>query len=242
MEICSNCLKKKPREYLFCPFCGFSAAKIGLKKCSEGHIMYETWKTCSFCARIENLGKSLIDPKTQVLGGTATEVLDAAEPDAEKKAGVPDDRTVLESDIDDKTRLETMSGSGMPLDQTVMESEAERTIVDEGIMEPPPLQPFFAWLVLLGEDGKPVHDVRLTREKSVIGKGMDADIRLNDDFASKLHAVIHFEEERFFISDLGSTNHTWLNGKKIIKEELQDGDFIRIGHQEMVFKYVRRKL
>lgn len=233
MEICANCLKKKPQEYLFCPFCGFSAARIGLKKCSEGHIMYETWKTCSFCARIENLGKSMIDPKTQILGGATTEVLDA---------GVPDDRTVLESDIDDKTRLETMSTPGMTLDKTVMESETERTIVDEGIMEPPPLQPFFAWLVLLGEDGKPVHDVRLTREKSVIGKGMDADIRLNDDFASKLHSVIHFEEERFFISDLGSTNHTWLNGKKIIKEELQDGDFIRIGHQETVFKYVRRKL
>jgi hypothetical protein len=204
--------------------------------------MYETWKTCPFCARIEDLGKSLIDPKTRVQGGTATEVLDAANPDAGKKAGVPDDRTVLESDIDDKTRLETMSGPGMPLDPTVMESEAERTIFDEGIMGPPPLQPFFAWLVLLGEDGKPVHDVRLTREKSVIGKGMDADIRLNDDFASKLHAVIHFEDGQFFISDLGSTNHTWLNGKKIIKEELQDGDFFRIGHQEMVFKHVRRKL
>ena len=142
MEICCNCLKKKPQEYPFCPFCGFSAARTGLKKCSEGHIMYETWKTCSFCAQIENLGKSMIDPKTRVPGGTATEILDAADPDAVKKAGVPDDRTVLESDMDDKTRLETMSGSGMPLDRTVMESEAERTIVDEGIMGPLPLQPF----------------------------------------------------------------------------------------------------
>jgi hypothetical protein len=242
MEICSNCLKKKPQDYPFCPFCGFSATRTGLKKCSEGHIIYETWKTCSFCAQIENLGKSIIDLRTQVVGGMKTEVLNAADPDAVKKAGVSDRSKVLENCIDDKTRLETMSMPGMTLDKTVMESEAEKTVVDEGIMEAPPLQPFFAWLVLLSEDGKPVHDIRLTREKSVIGKGTDADIRLNDDFASKLHAVIHFEEERFFISDLGSTNHTWLNGKKIIKEELQDGDFIRIGHQETIFKHVRRKL
>ena len=199
--------------------------------------MYETWKTCPFCARIENLGKSLIDIESrEPLTGTATEVLGSGRVN---NGGVPDDQTVLEGDPDDKTRLETMTG--MPLDKTVLESDPEKTILDEAL-EPPPFQPFFAWLVFLGEDGKPIHDIRLTRQKSVIGKGADADIRLNDDFASKLHAVIHFDEGQFFISDLGSTNHTWLNEKKIIKEELKDGDLLGIGHQKMIFKHVRRKL
>jgi pSer/pThr/pTyr-binding forkhead associated (FHA) protein len=87
-----------------------------------------------------------------------------------------------------------------------------------------------------------LQDIRLTRQKTVIGKSADADIQLNDQYASKLHAVIHFEEGKFFISDLGSSNHTRVNGEKILNQELKDGDKIMIGHQNIIFKRVRRNL
>ena len=259
MEICSNCFKKSSQAYPFCPFCGYPNIDIGLKRCTKGHIIYETYKNCPYCHHMENLGKSLINRDVaEDTEGTGTEILhaktsirnpgDTPQKRREiKKQEPPDDKTVFESDsddktvlegeTDDKTRVETMMGYP---DKTVMENETDKTILDEGIGEP--LPPFFAWLVFIDEEEKPLHDIRLTRQKTVIGKSADSDIQLNDQFASKLHAVIHFEEGNFFISDLGSSNHTWLNEKKIMKEELKDGDKIMIGHQNIIFKRVRRNL
>lgn len=259
MEICSNCFKKSSQASPFCPYCGYPNIAIGLKRCATGHIIYETYKNCPFCHHLENLGKSLVNqPAGENTEGTRTEIIEAKtnnkNPDDTrqkaweiKKQESPDDKTVFESDTndktvlegdtDDKTRMETMTGYA---DETLMEDEDDKTILDEGKGESLPL--FFAWLVYIDEENKPLNDVRLIRQKTVIGKSADADIQLNDQFASKLHAVIHFEEGKFFISDLGSSNHTWLNEKKIMNEELNDGDKIRVGHQNIIFKRVRRNL
>jgi hypothetical protein len=269
MEICSNCFKKPTHAFPFCPYCGYPNIDIGFKRCTKGHIIYETYKNCPYCHHMENLGKSLINrDAAEDTEGTRTEIIEAntniknpgdtpqKETEIKKQESTDDKtlfetgtgyKTVFESDTDDKTVLEDETGcktrvetmTGYP-DKTVMEDEADKTILDEEKGEPPP--PFFAWLVYIDEEDKPLQDIRLTRQKTVIGKSADADIPLNDQFASKLHAVIHFEEGKFFISDLGSSNHTWLNEKKIMNEELKDGDKIRVGHQNIIFKRVRRNL
>ena len=235
MEICSNCFKKSLQPSPFCAYCGYPNIDIGLKRCSKGHIIYETYKNCPFCHHLENLGKSLLNPLVEPgedPQGIRTEILEA-----KTNINNPDDKTVFEDETVDKTRVETMTGYP---DKTVLEDEADKTILEKDKGEPPP--PFFAWLVYIDEQDKPVQDIRLTRQKTVMGKSADADIQLNDPFASKMHAVIHFEEGKFFISDLGSSNHTWLNEKKIMNEELKDGDKIRVGHQNLIFKRVRRNL
>lgn len=245
MEICSNCFKKSSPEYYYCPYCGYPTMDIGLKRCSKGHIIYETYKNCPFCNQLVNLGKSLLDRETgKDTGEAKTEILDVKTSIRNQNPGDKTvletdsgDRTVLEGETTDKTRIETLTGYP---DNTVIENEADKTILDEGIEES--LPPFFAWLVYIDEDSSPLHDIRLAKQKTVIGKGVEADIPLQDDFASKQHAVIHFEEGTFYLADLGSTNHTWLNEKKIIKEELNDGDKLRIGHQNIIFKRVRRNL
>jgi hypothetical protein len=249
MEICSNCFKDIPQKYPFCPFCGSPTIEIGLKQCTQGHIIYETCRTCPVCGQITNLGKSVIGNENTAKTGSppdsATEMIRThpalnvfkthVKPGTKEGFG---DRTVVESDFCDKTRVE----STLTADKTILESDAGKTILDECTEALSPANLFFAWLVFIGEDGKTALDVRIPREKSIIGKGTDADIRINNDFASKLHALIYLEEGRFSITDLGSTNHTWLNEKKVIKEELKDGDVIRIGHQNIIFKYVRRNL
>jgi hypothetical protein len=259
MEICSNCFKKSSQASPFCSYCGYPNMDIGFKRCSKGHIIYETYKNCPFCHHLENLGKSLVNkPAGENTQGTRTEIIEAKtnirnpgdNPQKERKINkqeLPEDKTVLEtgtddktvfeSDRDDKTRVETMTGYP---DKTVMEDEEDKTILEGGKEEPLPR--FFAWLVYIDEEEKPLQDIRLTRQKTVIGKSADADIQLNDQYASKLHAVIHFEEGKFFISDLGSSNHTRVNGEKILNQELKDGDKIMIGHQNIIFKRVRRNL
>jgi len=244
MEICSNCLKTKSREHKFCPLCGYPEGNIGLKQCNKGHIIYETFKSCLFCQQAGNLGKSFLNAKVQK--GAPTEIVQGA--------GV--DKTVLESDtgMEDKTVLETDVGPTVieeeKLDRTVLEDYDDRTRLDgdttgsetrirESARKPPP---FFAWVVFIDKDGLPLQDIRLTKVKNILGKDDEADVRVTDDFVSKLHALVYFEKDAFYISDLGSTNGTVLNENVVMKEELKDGDCIRIGHQPMIFKRVMKKI
>jgi pSer/pThr/pTyr-binding forkhead associated (FHA) protein len=70
-----------------------------------------------------------------------------------------------------------------------------------------------------------------------IGREKDNDIILQDDgYASRYHAWVAFEQERFWVEDLGSTNGTLLNGQQLERRELlASGDIIKIGDSEMTF-------
>ena len=52
---------------------------------------------------------------------------------------------------------------------------------------------------------------------------------------SRRHAEIRQEGATYWIVDLGSTNGTLLNGKRIERERLHDGDTITLGSSDVVF-------
>src|SRR6266516_3518683 len=70
--------------------------------------------------------------------------------------------------------------------------------------------------------------IPLERAEVTLGRALDADVRVNDTRASRLHARITTEcneatgEKRFRLSDLGSTNGTLLNGRPVDEAYLQD--------------------
>jgi diguanylate cyclase (GGDEF)-like protein len=83
--------------------------------------------------------------------------------------------------------------------------------------------------------------IPLEREQVTVGRALEADIRVNDPRASRLHARITCErnetgETRYRLSDLDSTNGTLLNGKRIESAFLQDGDKFEIGEQLIRFE------
>ncbi len=63
----------------------------------------------------------------------------------------------------------------------------------------------------------------------VIGRSSDLDMVLVEDMVSRKHAKIVTDDKAVSIQDLGSTNGTFVNGEKIRKVELKDGDRILIG-------------
>lgn len=70
-----------------------------------------------------------------------------------------------------------------------------------------------------------------------IGRGGDADVRIDDRYASTLHARIFSREGRSYVEDMGSTNGTLLNDAELRGEaELIDGDVVRIGDTEFRFE------
>jgi len=77
--------------------------------------------------------------------------------------------------------------------------------------------------------------IPLERPEVIIGRALEADVRINDLRASRLHARISThtgprnEDNSYSITDLGSTNGTLLNGEPITNASLNDGDKIVIG-------------
>jgi hypothetical protein len=69
-----------------------------------------------------------------------------------------------------------------------------------------------------------------------IGRSKEADVRIEDRYASSLHARVFSRENRYFVEDMSSTNGTLLNGAELVGEaELIDGDSVQIG--DTVFRF-----
>jgi pSer/pThr/pTyr-binding forkhead associated (FHA) protein len=76
----------------------------------------------------------------------------------------------------------------------------------------------------------------------VIGRSSELDMVLVEDMVSRKHAKITTDEKAVSIQDLGSTNGTFVNGEKIRKVDLKDGDRILIGTSIIKLVYVDGEL
>ena len=71
----------------------------------------------------------------------------------------------------------------------------------------------------------------------LVGRSGDVQIVLSEDMVSRRHARIAFDGQRITIEDLGSTNGTFVNGEKIKRADLKEGDRVLIGSS--IFKVVQ---
>ncbi|MFL5908917.1 MAG: FHA domain-containing protein [Solirubrobacterales bacterium] len=70
-----------------------------------------------------------------------------------------------------------------------------------------------------------------------LGRSADADVRLDDRYASGIHARVFNRSGAYFVEDMNSTNGTLLNSRELHGEaELSPGDTIRIGDTEFRFE------
>ena len=63
----------------------------------------------------------------------------------------------------------------------------------------------------------------------IVGRSSDLDMVLVEDMVSRKHARIAMAEDQIWIEDLGSTNGTFVNGEKIKRARLKEGDRVLIG-------------
>jgi hypothetical protein len=70
-----------------------------------------------------------------------------------------------------------------------------------------------------------------------IGRSKEADVQIDDRYASSLHARVFSREGRFYVEDMNSTNGTLLNGATLQGEaELIDNDNVQIGDTAFRFE------
>ena len=89
--------------------------------------------------------------------------------------------------------------------------------------------------LLLGFNDETLHEYNLDQETLTIGRKADNDIHIDNLAVSSHHAKILTILNDSFIEDLGSTNGTFINGQKINKHALQNGETIMIGKHTLTY-------
>jgi pSer/pThr/pTyr-binding forkhead associated (FHA) protein len=73
-------------------------------------------------------------------------------------------------------------------------------------------------------------EISIVKEEFLIGRGADCDLRVNDEDISRHHCLIRVRGQEATLSDLGSSNGTFVNGKRVlIQVKLGSGDEIGLG-------------
>ncbi len=83
--------------------------------------------------------------------------------------------------------------------------------------------------MIISLDGDVIKEVQLTKDRTTLGRRLYNDIVIKHLAISGEHAVLHMSEQEVYVEDLNSTNGTYVNGKTVKKQLLQDRDMIEIG-------------
>jgi hypothetical protein len=84
-------------------------------------------------------------------------------------------------------------------------------------------------------DGVVIKSVALTKDKTTMGRRPYNDIVIDNLAVSGEHAVLQVLGKDVFIEDLGSTNGTYINGKAVKKQLLQNDDTVEIGKYKIKY-------
>ncbi|MGP1629737.1 MAG: FHA domain-containing protein [Giesbergeria sp.] len=78
-------------------------------------------------------------------------------------------------------------------------------------------------------DGVVIKEVDLTKERTTLGRRPYNDIVIDNLAVSGEHAALHMAGNDVAIEDLRSTNGTYVNGKAVTRQELNNGDTLEVG-------------
>lgn len=88
-------------------------------------------------------------------------------------------------------------------------------------------------IVVLRSDTHPGLDFTVD-DSVVLGRSPEADIVIEDPYASEFHLRLNSKEGRLVLSDLGSTNGTYVNGRRVSTPvDLSRGDAVQVGKTVM---------
>ena len=90
--------------------------------------------------------------------------------------------------------------------------------------------------MIVSIDGVVIKEVQLTKDRTSLGRRPYNDIVIDNLAVSGEHAVLQMSGNEVFVEDLNSTNGTYLNGKAVKKQQLNNGDTVEIGKYKI--KYV----
>lgn len=90
--------------------------------------------------------------------------------------------------------------------------------------------------IIKGNDLGKSHDLQ-SKPMSIIGRGIATDITVWDIRVSRIHCRIDNRDNEFTLSDMNSSNGTWVNGARLTQSHrLKHGDHVKLGSTVMQFE------
>src|SRR3954465_10256566 len=89
--------------------------------------------------------------------------------------------------------------------------------------------------MIVSIDGVVIKEVQLTKDRTTLGRRPYNDIVIDNLAVSGEHAVLQLTDDEVFLEDLNSTNGTYVNGKAVKKQLLQNNDTVEIGKYKIKF-------
>ena len=80
-------------------------------------------------------------------------------------------------------------------------------------------------------------NISIPSGRSIVGRGISANIRLEDPLVSRTHFEVFFQNDQVFIKDAHSKNGTFVNNTEIQETLLKDGDSVQIGSTILKFSF-----
>jgi pSer/pThr/pTyr-binding forkhead associated (FHA) protein len=77
-------------------------------------------------------------------------------------------------------------------------------------------------------------------QRAVVGRSSDAEIRCDTGACSRKHCALGVADGALYLEDLGSSNGTWINGQKVKRQNLSEGDRIHAGQPRLDVVAVER--
>jgi len=109
------------------------------------------------------------------------------------------------------------------------------------VYKPEPVQTEAVSPEELGVEAEPARvrvgaeEYELEQRRTVVGRSRECDIRLTDPNVSRKHAELRNENGAYWVIDLGSTNGLEVNGRRVQRAKLANGDVIAMGSTELTF-------
>jgi pSer/pThr/pTyr-binding forkhead associated (FHA) protein len=89
--------------------------------------------------------------------------------------------------------------------------------------------------MIVSIDGVVIKEVQLTKDRTTLGRRPYNDIVIDNLAVSGEHAVLQMSGSEVYLEDLNSTNGTYINGKAVKKQLLQNNDTVEIGKYKIKF-------
>lgn len=89
--------------------------------------------------------------------------------------------------------------------------------------------------MIVSIDGVVIKEVQLTKERTTLGRRPYNDLVIDNLAVSGEHAAFVLEAGQTLVEDLNSTNGTYVNGKAVRRQVLDNGDLVEIGKYKIRF-------
>ena len=132
----------------------------------------------------------------------------------------------------------SLEGSGSLTDTHRVVREGQRAEAHPGVGEP-------VGRIMLASEGRTTRELALRTGRIIIGRTADNDLQVDSRFVSRHHCQIITGVEGSVIEDLNSTNGIFVQGRRVRRHNLTDGDVVVIGKHEIMYvdeRLVRARL